>query len=598
VRQGPLASAEIDGVFCPYARWRRCIEEEDPMDDKNPYRPRRLSRRRFVRSASLGAGALALATTIGCGSRKPSARSSGSAAPAGGAPKRGGTLIRATTNQFDANLDPHPLQPVYTSFYTMFYQSLLRLNPRTAAIEPELGATWEQPSDTQYVFHLQPGVKFHNKPPASGRALTADDVVFSLNRVRTDEPRFQNRLLFSSIDHLEAVDKATVRVTTKVPDVSVLTNLASFSAVVLAPEVVAKADKFATPDTAVGTGAFILQEKTENQGATVVRNPDYWKQGLPYLDGIKSQYFSDPGTTDAAFLAGQVQVAPYALPGPDAKKAFDEQAGKSYAAEWYKDISFTSVQVNIQRKPFDDPRVAKALRLMIDHDEAVNSWAYTWFGRGYLTAYLPAGMDAWDLSEQEYRGYLEFKQPKDEAVKEALSLLAAAGFSKEKPLKFALSGLGNSGFARGEAENHQAQINKFGQGVVQVPNLQLYELAQLNQVLAQGNFDFLSTNLVPAQPYDVDSWFTTVYHTGGGRNNGKYSDAKLDQMIDKQRTIFDVNQRKAAVKDILRYMMDNAPYSAWAGRDLINLESRKVHNWAPEGIYTTLGYNYEQVWIE
>jgi peptide/nickel transport system substrate-binding protein len=342
----------------------------------------------------------------------------------------------------------------------------------------------------------------------------------------------------------------------------------------------------------------MLQDMIQGQSSTVIRNPDYWKPGLPYLDSIKSQNFADSGTTYAAFLAGQVNVACNALPGPDAKKTFDEQADKPYAAEWYNDISYTTVQANLQHKPFDDPRVTRALRLMLDHDEATGSWAVTWFGKGYLSAYMPAGMSDWDLTEDEYRKYLEFKKPKDDAIKEALSLLSAAGFSKDKPLKFALSGLNSSDFGKAEAENHQAQLNKFGQGVVQVPNLQLYLLATLNQVLAEGNFDYLSTNAVPAQPYDVDSWFTTFYHTGGGRNNGKYSDPKLDAMIDKQRTIFDTNQRKAAVKDILRYMMDNAPYTAWSGRDLLNLESRKVHNWAPEGISTTWGYNYEQVWME
>ena len=568
------------------------------MDGEHGAPARSISRRRMLRSASLAGGVLALTAAAGCGSKKPSGGASGSTKPGAATAKRGGTLVRASPTSFDANLDPHPLQPVYTSFYTLFYQTLLQLNPRTVAIEPQLAAKWEQPSQREYLFHLAPGIKFHNKPPANGRALTADDVVFSLNRVRTDDPKFQNRLLFSSVDHIEAVDKATLRVTTKAPDVSVLTNLASFSAAMLAPEVVEKAGKFATPETAVGTGAFILTEMTPNQSATVVRNPDYWKPGLPYLDSVKSQYFTDQATTFAAFSSGQIQAGTNALPGPDAKKTFDEQQGKSYAAEWYKDISYTTVQANLQRKPFDDPRVTKALRLLIDHDEAVNSWAVTWFGRGYLTAYLPAAMQEWDLTEQEYRQYPEFKQPKDEAVKEALSLLAAAGFSKDKPLKFALSGLGNQNFTRAEAEMHQAQLNKFSQGAVQVTDLQLYDLAVLNQVLAQANFEYLSTNLVPAQPYDVDSWFTTVYHTGGGRNYGKYSDAKLDEMIDKQRTIFDVGQRKAAVKEILKYMMDNAPSTAWAGRQLVNLESRKLHNWAPEGISTTWGYNYEQVWME
>jgi len=569
------------------------------MDSKLRPMTGRMSRRRLVRNATLGGGTLALAATLACGSRKgaqPSSSGGGASGPQ--TAKRGGTMVRASTNQFDANLDPHPLQPVYTSYYSLFYQTLLQLNPRTAALEPQLALKWEQPSPTEYLFHLAPNVKFHNKPPANGRPMTADDVVYSLNRVRTNDPRFQNRLLFSSIDKIEPVDKVTVRVTTKQPDVSTLTNLASTSAAILAPEVVDKAGKFADPDTAVGTGAFILKEHLQNQSSTVVRNPDYWKPGLPYFDSIKSQYFADSNTTYSAFLAGQVVVACNALPGPDAKKTFDEQAGKPYAAEWYSDISYTTVQANVQRKPFDDPRVPKALRLLIDHDEASNSWAVTWFGRGYASAYLPAGMQDWDLSQEEYKKYLEFKQPKDDAVKEALSLLAAAGFSKDRPLKFPLTGLNSSDFGKAEAENHQAQINKFGQGVVQVPNLQLYLLAVQNQVLAEGNFDYMSSNAVPAQPYDVDSWFTTFYHSGGGRNNGKYSDPKLDGLIDKQRTIFDTNQRKAAVKDILRYMMDNAPYTAWSGRYLFNLESRKVHNWAPEGISTTWGYNYEQVWME
>jgi peptide/nickel transport system substrate-binding protein len=536
---------------------------------------------------------------LACGSRRSGA-GNGAVAPSGSAQqaKRGGALVRASTSKFDAALDPHPIQPVYTSFYTLFYQTLVRLNARTVALEPELSGKWEQPSPSEYVFHLQPNVKFHNRPPANGRAMTADDVVYSLNRVRTDDPRFQNRLLLSSVDKIEAVDKSTVRVTTKVPDTTTLINLAGFSVAVLAPEVVDKAGKFSTPETAVGTGAFMLQEMTVGQSATVVRNPDYWKPGLPYLDSVRSQYFPDQGTTYAAFKAGQIVVGTNPLPGPDAKKAFDEQKGKDYIAEWYKDVSFTSVQMNLQHKPFDDARVTKALRLLTDHDEAVNSWATTWFGRGYLTAYLPAALDEWNLSEQEHRQFLEFKQPKDDAVKEALSLLTAAGFSKDKPLKFTLTGLSSSDFAKAEAENHQAQINKFGQGVVQVSDLQLHDLAVLNQVLAQGNFDFLSTNVVPAQVYDVDSWFTTMYGTGGGRNYGKYTDAKLDGMIAKQRTIFDVNQRKAAVKEILRYMMGNHPYTGWAGRYLLNLERPKVHNWAPEGISTTWGYNYESVWME
>ena len=582
-----------------------------------PPRPRQFHRRRLFAGA---AGSVGVAFAVACGGtrgHRPPASGTRVSGPAGspvqggniGAPtaqaKRGGTLSRpwtfggngSSTKAFDTGLDPHPLQLNYTGPMTMFYQMLLQLNPRTTALEPMLAQKWELPSSTEYLFHLQPNVKFHDKPPASGRLMTADDAVFSLNRVRTNDPKFQNRLLLASVDQFSATDKATVRITTKAPDASLLTNLASFSVAVLAPEVVDKAGKFATVDTAVGTGAFMLQS-LDDSTAVLVRNPAYWKPGLPYLDAIRIVNLVDQGTTEAAFRSGQVVVAANPVAGADAKPLYDQQQGKDYIAEWYSDVSYNTVQANVQRKPFDDPRVDRALRLMVDHDEASNQWAVIAFGRGYLCSYLPAALDGWDFTEQEYTSkFLEFKQPKDEAVKEALSLLTAAGFTRANPLKFVLLGT-TGGSQQNMAELCQAQLNKSGQGAVQVLTLNLLEQAQLNTTLAQGNFDRFSGSMVPAAPYDVDSWFSTGYRTGGGRNYGKYADPGLDQMFDQQRTIFDVNQRKAYVKEILSYMMDHAPYTGWSGRYLLNVASKKVHNWAPEGASAVWGYNYEQVWME
>lgn len=481
---------------------------------------------------------------------------------------------------------------------TLFYQTVVRRNPRTAEVEPELAQRWEQPSPTEYILRLAPGVKWHNKPPVNGRLLTAHDVVFSLNRVRTDEPRFQNRLLFSSIDKIEAVDNNTVRVTTKAPDVSTLGNLAAFGAAILAPEVVEKAaGRFTTPDVAVGTGAFILETLDDNHSG-VVRNPDYWKPGLPYLDAIRNQFFSDDASAWAAFLARQIDLVANPVSGPEAKKLFEEQEGKDYTAEWFKDISWTSIQANIRRKPFDDIRVGKALKLLVDHEEASHQWAVTWFGRGYVTSFLPAALDDWDFTEQEYvTKFLEYKRPKDEAVREALRLLNAAGFTRDNPLRFETVGISGS-FSANMVELHQAQINRLSQGVVQITNLRLLELARLNNVQAQGDFEYSVSNLVPSQPYDPDSWFTTVVYTNGGRNYGKYSDPVVDAMVDKQRTIFDVAQRKAAVKEILTYLIENSPYTGWSGRYVLNVGRRRLKEWAPEGASARWGYNYERVWLD
>jgi peptide/nickel transport system substrate-binding protein len=502
-----------------------------------------------------------------------------------------------TSLPFDAGLDPHLLQPTYTSLMRQFYQGVLRLHPRTADIEPELAQKWEQPAQTEYVFQVQPGVKWHNKAPVNGRELTAEDIAFSLERSRTNEPRFQNRLLLGSVDKIEAVNKSTLKVTTKTPDVSTLANLAAFSLSVLAPEVIQRTERFATPETAVGTGAFILQDLADTH-SQVVRNPDYWKPGLPYLDGIRNQFFADDAGAYAAFLAGQVHFVSNPVSGPDAKKLDDEQQGKPYSAEWYKDVSATSAQPNLRRKPFDDPRVFKALRLLIDHQEASHDWAVTWFGRGYVMSYLPAALDTWDFTEEEYVSrFLEYKRPKTEAATEAIRLLNAAGFTRDNPLRYRI--VGNSGtFTQAMNELYQAQINRYSQGAAQVSDIQLVALAQLNQIQAQGDFDYTVTNIVPSQPYDVDSWFTTFYHTSGGRNYGKMSDTRLDGMIDRQRTIFDTAQRKAFVKEMLTYMLENIPFSSWSGRQVLSVGSRKLHGWAPEGASAIWGYNYESVWLE
>jgi peptide/nickel transport system substrate-binding protein len=569
------------------------------------YWQQRRSRRWAIRVAAGAGVGVAATTVIGCGSQQAgpqtSATSSAGTGSTAAQAKRGGTLVRrnaiGTTHPFDAGLDAHLLQPTYTSLMRLFYQGLLHLNPRTADIEPELAARWEQPSQTEYVFTLQPGVKWHNKPPVNGRDMTAEDVVYSLNRVRSDEPKFQNRLLLSGVDKIDVVDRTTVRVTTRQPNVSTLTNLAAFPLVVLAREVVEASDRLTTAEQAIGTGAFILTE-VEDTHSLVVRNPNYWKPGLPYLDSIRNQYFGDDASAYAAFLSGQIQFCSNPVSGPEAKRLFEEQEGKPYTAEWYKDVSGTSTQPNLQRKPFDDARVTRALRLLIDHDEAAHSWAVTWFGRGYLMSYLPAALESWDFTEQEYvSNFLEFKRPKDEAAREAIRLLNAAGFSRENPLQY--DNTGNAGtFTQAMNELYQAQIAKWSQGVARVNELKLFQLAQLNQVQLRGDFDHTVTNIVPPQPYDVDSWFTTFYYTGGGRNYGKMNDAKLNRMIDTQRTIFDTAQRKAYVKDILTYMIEHIPYSSWSGRQIMTIADRRLKGWAPEGASAIWGYNYEQVWFD
>jgi ABC-type transport system substrate-binding protein len=339
-----------------------------------------VSRRRVLRHAGIGAGGLAAAALLGCRQeQEPPVQQ-----PAQAQPKRGGVLTRLTpsTGVYTVGFDPHVVSGASeTGHMGFFYQTLVRYNPRTYEPEPELAQKWEQPSTSEYIFTLAPGARWQNKPPVNGRPVTADDVVFSLKRLGTNDPRFVNRSLVANLDKIEAVDKDHVRITTKTPDVTTLINLAFASAMVLAPEVVERAGKFATPDTAVGTGAFILQSM-DDVSATLVRNPDYWKPGLPYLDGVKLVFISDEKAQWAAFLAGQLDIV--VVPGAEVKPFLAEQA-KDYTVEWFKDNSVQHLWQNTRRKPYDDARVNRALRLLMDHTEFISGWVEVSISRTFLT---------------------------------------------------------------------------------------------------------------------------------------------------------------------------------------------------------------------
>jgi ABC-type transport system substrate-binding protein len=479
----------------------------------------------------------------------------------------------------------------------LFYQTLIKYHNVTLELSPEVAAKWEQPSQTEYILSLSPGIKWQNKPPANGRALTASDVAFSLNRYRTDDPRFVNRSLLNSADKIEAVDQSRVRITAKAPDVTLLMNLADVQMCIMNPEVVERAGKFSDVETAVGTGAFIL-EQSDDAGSRLVRNPDYWKPGLPYLDGVQLSALSDPQARYAAFLAGQYDIVQ--IPGQEAKKFYAEQRQK-YWMEWSGEVATYTMWPNARRKPYDDARVIRALRLLIDHDEAITGWADVWHGRGTIvgSGHFPSMLAQFDFTEDEYKAangpaFLEWKQPKDEARREAASLLNAAGFNRTNPLKFELS---QTTGIQGQSASQVVQRQYLAlEGVLQ-PELKFYENVQHIGLMARGEWDVAGPTARGGY-IEPDQVLQQVYRSTGGQNFGKWSDPQADQMIDRQRTIFDVGQRKALIKDILRHLMQNAPYTGFTSPSYLNVTQPKLRDFTPEHISRFRGDQYERIWLD
>lgn len=134
-------------------------------------------------------------------------------------PRRGGVV---TIRAWDPpHFDPHLTIAYKTIVPTSFTHSRLvrhkagpAIAPGTFQIEGDLAESWSQPNDTTYVFKLRRGARWHAKPPVNGREVTAENVVYSLERFRTVKGN-ANAYMLDAIARVEAPDRATVRITLK-----------------------------------------------------------------------------------------------------------------------------------------------------------------------------------------------------------------------------------------------------------------------------------------------------------------------------------------------------------------------------------------------
>jgi len=196
-----------------------------------------------------------------------------------GLPKRGGIL---RVRGYDPpHFDPLTLNAKTHSTLSFVYSGLVRykvgpeIPPGTFIVEPDLAERWEEPDDTTVIFHLRQGVRWHNKPPVNGRELVAEDVKFTYDRFLTEKAN-PLRFALDPVDRVEVVDRYTVQFLLKEPFVWLIETLANPVMVIIAPEVVDTFGDLKKPETAIGTGPFLLERYEPNVKTVFTRNPDYF----------------------------------------------------------------------------------------------------------------------------------------------------------------------------------------------------------------------------------------------------------------------------------------------------------------------------------
>jgi peptide/nickel transport system substrate-binding protein len=505
-------------------------------------------------------------------------------------PKRGGILrVRGfDPPNFDALLTTTGFTQSAASFV---YSKLVRhkvggdVTPGQFIIEPDLAERWEELDDTTYVFHLRQGVKWHNKPPVNGREFVAEDVKFTFDRFLTEKTS-PNRYLLDSVDRVEVVDRYTVKFVLKEPYVWFLSVLAYPQSMwIVAPEVVQQYGDLKRAETAIGTGPFILERYEPNVKTVFKRNPDYYRDGQPYVDGVEWLVINDESTGLAMYRTGQLDCGPginWAIRQQDL-----EAFKKSHPRLMYQDfLSQTSsvITMRTDMAPFTDVRVRRAISHAMDR-QAINEAVWL---RGAPTAAVSRGLVEWTLPIDQLGAgarYYEYDP------KEAQRLLAEAGYPKGFKTQLTVT----NGLGRDRIDEAQL-VQRFLKDVGIDAELKIQEHGAYTATTVQGKFEGL-VDSPSGVAWEPDGRLYRAYAADSSRNMGHVDDAKLTAMLKEQRRTKDLEARKKIIHDIQRYVAEQQ-YSVYLNSNTITTSWQPyVKNFAPNHSFD-YGNRAAALWLE
>jgi peptide/nickel transport system substrate-binding protein len=474
-------------------------------------------------------------------------------------PKTGGTLRfmhredlpqAFAIHETSTNSVTWPAMPCYSNL-VIYDQSKPVERPET--IVGELAERWSwQDNYRNLVLFLRKGVKWHD-----GQPFTSKDVKFTFDVAREakDAPaklRLNPRKeWWANIEAIEAADSSTVVFRLKRPQPSLLAMLASGYAPVL-PAHVPLAEHRAR---CLGTGPFKFKEWRRGEFVELVRNPDYFVKGRPYLDAVRYVIVAERGTRVAALQAGQVDVA---YPGDTTVTIAQQLKGAVPSMVFTETPTNVSdnLLLNTKKPPFDNPAVRRALSLAIDRRAYVTA---VHSGSAIIGAsLLPKPLGAWGLLEKDVSqlpGYGKSAQDKERARR----LLAEAGFGPGKPLRVEMVTRAIAIYLDFAA----FVINELKTVGVEA-NLKQIETAQWHPMVTRREFQ-IGANLTGVGIDDPDANFYENYACGSPRNYGDYCDETVMRLIDEQSQELNPTKRMALVTQIQRKLEEDAarPTMGW-----------------------------------
>jgi peptide/nickel transport system substrate-binding protein len=507
------------------------------------------------------------------------------------AAQQSGGVLRITHRDSPASLSIHeestnsvvtPMMAVYNNL--VIYDQHVKQNSLDA-IRPDLAKSWSWSEDqTKLTFTLQEGVKWHD-----GMPFTARDVKCTIDLLlgrASDKLRLNSRGgWYNNLTEVTISDDHEVTFHMKRPEPSILALLASGYTPIY-PCHVSPATQRTNP---VGTGPFKLTEFKRNETIRLMRNPDYWKQGLPYLDGIQYTIIPNRATALLSFVSGRFDMTfPYEMSIPLVRD-IKEQMPQAIC-EVTTMNGTTNLLVNRDAEPFNNPDIRRALALTLDRKAFINILSE---GQNSIGgAMLPAPEGVWGMPKEIMETIPGYGPDVEKNRVDAQAIMAGLGYGPANRISIKVS-------TRNIPSYRDAAVILIDQlrEIYIDGELEVVETAIWFTKLARRDYT-LGMNVTGSGVDDPDQQFYENYACGSQRNYTNYCDAGLSSLLDAQSSELDLTRRKKMVWEIDRKLQEDL------ARPII-MHNRGGTCWSPKVRNMTImvnsvfnGWRFEDVWME
>ena len=451
-------------------------------------------------------------------------------------PQSGGTLVVGMQTD-PVGLDPHITNATSTrNMLENVYDTLVMFDS-SLQIVPGLAETWSVSEDgLTWTFDLRDGVTFHD-----GDALQASDVVFSINRIKDPAVASPRADDFAVVTQMTAPDADTVVITLSEPFSPLLSKLAASLNVIVSEDVVAENGDL--QEVVVGTGPFRFVEYLPQTRMVLERNDEFWGMDadgnqLPFLDGITFQFYPDATARTTAIQTGNADLIEY-VPAADVEVL---RADPNVEVVGGLSANFRSIYFNVERPPFDDVNVRRAISYAIDEQAVVD---LALFGTGGVPATgttIPAS-NYYGIETSPYVG---------RDLEAARAALAESGYPDG--FEYDLYVTSTYDFLRTPAEVIQANLADIGI----TTNIVAEDWTIYLPKALDG--DFGATILGESGQSDPDDFLFNVFYTDNGGNLGNFSDPELDALLEQGRQVADQEERRAIYVEAQERILDLAPH--------------------------------------